>query len=98
MKIKHWQGYGSISARKIREYDIDAHTKMLVIELRGNHEYGLVRDDKYDVFNWLLNNGTRFTKSCKAYTDIENITITEGHAIENSKLIDTATYEIKYRV
>ena len=49
MKIKHWQGYGTVDAVKLKSKDFD-----LVVKVSGNHEWGLRRDDTYDLFRWLV--------------------------------------------
>lgn len=49
MKIKHWQGYGTLSAKKL-----SSSADTLVVEVWGNHEWGLERNDMYGVFNWLV--------------------------------------------
>ena len=61
MKLKHWQGYGSVNATK-KSSNIDKATniKTLIIEVIGNHECGIVRNDKYDLYNWLIK---RFDKT-----------------------------------
>ena len=55
MKIKHWQGYGVLDARKTKEKAFN-----LVVTVSGNHEWGLRRDDMYDLYNWLVK---RFDKT-----------------------------------
>ena len=50
MKIKHYQGYGSLTMKVLTNKEDD-----LVIEVYGNHEYGLETDDKYLVEQWLVN-------------------------------------------
>lgn len=57
MKLKHWQGYGSVKAEKIEKTP-----NSIVIEVTGAHEYGLVRNDLYDAKKWLLD---RFMPSVK---------------------------------
>jgi len=60
MKIKHFAGYGSVQARKVsKTKTADGKTK-LVVEVKGNHEWGLVRNDIYDVYHWLFK---RFEKN-----------------------------------
>ena len=89
MKIKHFAGYGCVNAKKISDKD-----GILVVEVKGNHEYGLSRNDKYDVFNWLVK---RFTKKCKSYRDIIQILINEYLTEdENGQIIETAKYVIGY--
>ena len=53
MKIKHWQGYGIVDAKKISKRSEGGYT-FLVIKVTGDHEWGLVRDDEYDLKNWLV--------------------------------------------
>jgi hypothetical protein len=89
MKIKHWQGYGCVNAKKISDND-----NILVVEVKGNHEWGLKRNDKYDVFNWLVK---RFTKKCKSYSDIVQILIHEYLVKEeDGQIVDAAKYVIGY--
>lgn len=61
MKIKHWQGYGCVTAKKVSKTVKNGVTK-LVVRVTGNHEWGLVREDKYDLKRWLID---RFDKSAK---------------------------------
>ncbi len=53
MKIKHWQGYGTVNAEKIYKQSNEGET-VLKVKVTGNHEWGLVRDDEYDLINWLV--------------------------------------------
>ena len=55
MKIKHWQGYGTVSATKVPDKNCTLHIRVV-----GNHECGLRRGDLYDLYNWLVK---RFDKS-----------------------------------
>lgn len=55
MQIKHWQGYGKVEAKRIKDNSCTLH-----VRVKGNHEWGLVRDDEYDLFNWLVK---RFDKT-----------------------------------
>lgn len=61
MKIKHWQGYGTVNAVKEGRLVHDGWV-ILNIKVTGDHEWGLVRDDEYDLINWLVK---RFDKSFK---------------------------------
>lgn len=61
MKLKHFSGYGSIDAKKIKDKSCTLH-----IRVTGDHEWGLRRDDEYDLFNWLVK---RFDKSCTDYLE-----------------------------
>lgn len=71
MKIKHWQGYGTVSATRIKDKNCTLH-----IRLTGNHEWGLRRDDMYDLYNWLVK---RFDKSVplmySSMKDIQSSTV-----------------------
>jgi hypothetical protein len=73
MKLKHWQGYGSVEVKKVSKTTFNNNwgekkTK-LVLSVNGNHEYGLVRDDIYDVKRWLFD---RFEKNFSGeYYDID---------------------------
>lgn len=91
MKIKHWAGYGSVTARKVSYKD-----NVLVVEVKGNHERGLVREYKSDVFDWLVK---RFDKMHNDYADIESIEIVED-TIANPKAYlgydDVVTYTIRF--
>ena len=48
MIIKHFAGYGRVSAKRIKD-DATLH-----VRVSGNHEQGLYRDDLYDLYNWLV--------------------------------------------
>ena len=66
MKIKHWQGYGSVNVKKVSKTTFtdrwgEKKNKM-VLRVSGNHEWGLVRNDIYSVKRWLFD---RFEKSFK---------------------------------
>lgn len=59
MRIKHWQGYGTVTAKKISKTTKNGITT-LVVRVNGNHEWGLVRNDIYDLKRWLID---KFDKS-----------------------------------
>ena len=90
MRLKHWQGYGSVNAKKLSKGPAPDGRTRLVIEVTGHHEWGLVRDDVYDVHRWLVQ---RFVKDCPNYQNIESMHITENR-IDN---VDQAVYSIIYR-
>lgn len=69
MKIKHFMGYGCVNAKKV-----SCTKNELVVHVWGCHEYGVVRNDRYDIFNWLVK---RFDKSRKDYTEIVDVDIDE---------------------
>lgn len=89
MRIKHWQGYGSVNARKLSSSPV-ADGIRLVIEVTGNHECGLVRNDAYDVHRWLV---SRFAKDCPDYRCIRDLRVTSDETGDT----DMARYEIIYR-
>ena len=92
MKIKHWQGYGYVKAQKISEKSVELldcgiptgeKAKQIVIRVSGNHEYGLERNDDYDVYNWLLK---RFKKEIADYCDMKLLKIsTNDYYVKNEK-------------
>lgn len=86
MKLKHWQGYGTIDAKRVSNKKNKNGTKTLVISVTGMHEYGLVRDDAYDVFRWLVK---RFAKDCPNYRSITDLSI---HEPSGSEAVYTVTY------
>lgn len=68
MKIKHFSGYGLVTATKLSKTTItdmfgDKGTQ-LKVKVVGNHERGLERDDSYDLYNWLIK---RFDKKVQDY-------------------------------
>ena len=91
MKIKHWQGYGTVNAKKISAKEENG-IKTLMIEVTGNHEYGLVRNDIYDVYNWLVK---RFDKTVPDYRHIRSLDIVESTVINNGVSTERATYTIQ---
>lgn len=97
MKIKHWQGYGNLEAKKLLVVrDKMGETKTIKIEVIGNHEYGLNRsNDKYDVFNWLLK---RFDRSVKDYTQIKTIQYEKSSIRKDNCDVDKAIYTITYSI
>ena len=89
MKIKHWQGYGCVNAKKISKAKSGQNVR-LVVEVSGNHECGLIRNDVYGVHKWLL---SRFAKDCAAPGDVLNMQIVS----DESGDVDVARYEFTYR-
>ena len=87
MKLKHWQGYGTVEAKRLSTKKNGDGTKTVTIEVTGGHEYGLVRDDKYDVHRWLLK---RFAKDCADYRSVTGLVISEDP--DGLRAVYTATY------
>lgn len=63
MKIKHFAGYGTVEAKRIPP-DKTKGCPTLHVLVTGNHEWGIRRDDDYDLFNWLVK---RFVKTIPDY-------------------------------
>lgn len=96
MRIKHWQGYGSVNAQALKKTaDTQKGIKTITIEVVGNHEYGLDRsNDEYDIYNWLLK---RFDKSAEDYRDIIKIEYEEDSIDVNGINTDRGIYKITYK-
>lgn len=90
MKIKHWQGYGSVNMKVLKNTP-----KLVVVDVYGMHEYGLERDDTYDVCKWLLNkvNGHREDD----YRNIIRLDLQDDYKHENGEYIEHCTYTITLR-
>ena len=93
MKIKHFAGYGSVQAKKVSKTNIDENKVKLVVEVKGNHEWGLVRDDIYDVRQWLFN---RFEKNFNGNDWEISMTIKDDYVNENGIDVEVATYTFIY--
>ena len=46
MKIKHWQGYGTVTAKKISLEKQENGHRIIRILVSGNHECGIECNDK----------------------------------------------------
>lgn len=93
MRIKHFAGYGSVQARKVSKTNLSDNKTKLVIEVKGNHEWGLVRDDIYDVRRWLFN---KFEKNFNGDDYDISMSIEDGYVRENNIDIEVATYTFIY--
>lgn len=49
MRIRHYAGYGTVTARKTRNRNCTLH-----VQVTGNHERGIKRNDLYDLYHWLV--------------------------------------------
>lgn len=85
MIIKHWQGYGRVNAVKmgtiktIKNTDysiagIGEELKQAKILVYGNHECGVERNDRYDVFNWLLKKFDKTVTDSRCIVDLKTET------------------------
>ena len=63
MRIKHWSGYGCVTAKKINDGAAKLH-----VRVSGYHECGLERGtwDTYTLYNWLVK---RFDKTVPEYLE-----------------------------
>jgi uncharacterized membrane protein len=89
MKIKHFQGYGTVDAKKVSRRVRNDGLIELVVQVIGNHEYGIVRNDTYDVFRWLVK---RFEKTADNYRQIKEMNIDEKTVTWNGQPTDCAIY------
>jgi hypothetical protein len=62
MRIKHFAGYGCVNATKVRKDKNANGDTVLVVRVSGNHEWGLLRGDVYDLKQWIVD---RFDKAAK---------------------------------
>lgn len=96
MRIKHWQGYGTVTAKKIRKTIHDGITT-LVVEVRGNHEWGLARDDVYDLKRWLVDRFDKSARDISPYVidyDYTNDYVTAPNGLDEERCIYTFEYMI----
>ena len=92
MKIKHWAGYGCVNVKNLTTKDnIKYHC--MVIKVWGDHEQGLVREDKYDVMNWLVR---RFNKFYDDDRWIRQVGIRVDNEIINNVNTEVAYYTIQF--
>ena len=95
VKLKHWQGYGTVDARRVKDPRVTLHVKV-----SGNHEWGLRRDDLYDVYNWLVK---RFDRDVQSYDlwirDDPVMWVIEGEYTDpfTGITVDTCDYYFNYQ-
>lgn len=94
MKAKHWQGYGTVDMKKISQ-NIDDGIKTIVVQVSGNHEWGLVRNDIYDIHRWIC---SRLGKDCKEYRDIIDLKLNNYYKKINDIDTEVCDYTISYRI
>lgn len=97
MRIKHFAGYGSVEVKKVSKKPIingyGENKTELVLRVKGNHEWGLVRNDIFDVKRWL------FDKFEKNFTKDEydiHMDIKSDYVNENGLDVEVATYTFVY--
>ena len=93
MKIKHFAGYGSVQATKICKVNLFDNKVKLVVQVKGNHECGLVRNDIYDVRRWLFN---KFEKNFTGKDYDISMSIYDDYVRENDIDVEVATYTFVY--
>ena len=97
MKVKHFAGYGSVEVKKeskttfTNEYG-EKKTK-LVLVVKGNHEWGIVRDDIYDVKRWIFD---KFEKNFTGNDYDIAMTVQGDYIKENGLDVEVATYTFVY--
>lgn len=97
MRVKHFMGYGSVEVKKVSKKPItngygENKTEM-VLRVKGNHEYGLVRDDVYDVKRWIFD---KFEKNFKGDDYDIYMDIKDDYINENGIDVEVATYTFVY--
>ena len=93
MKVKHWQGYGTVEMKKVSQKTQNG-VKTVVVKVSGNHEWGLKRNDVYDIHRWICK---RLAKDCKEYSDIINMSINDSYEIINGIDTEVCVYTISYK-
>lgn len=94
MKAKHWQGYGIVDMKKISQNTKDG-IKTIIVQVSGNHEWGLERNDIYDVHKWIC---SRLAKDCKEYCDIVDLKLNSYYKKINNLDVEFCDYTISYRI
>jgi hypothetical protein len=97
MRVKHFAGYGSVevtkkSKTKFTDQWGDTKNK-LVLEVRGDHECGNVRDDIYDVRRWIFN---RFEKNFNGDDYDIQMSIEDYYVRKNGIDVEVTTYTFIY--
>lgn len=97
MRIKHFAGYGSVEAKMIskntfiNEYG-EVKTR-LTIGVKGNHEWGIVREDIYDVKHWLFD---KFEKKFEGTEHDIDMDVESYFVKENRLDVEVAIYKFVY--
>ena len=91
MKIKHWQGYGTVSATMVKDKSCTLH-----VRVTGNHEWGLRRDDLYDLYNWLVRRFDKSAPDVYEWFRSASVFINEGSTVIDGLDVDTCDYYFTY--
>lgn len=88
-KIKHFAGYGTVMAGKVKDKSCKLH-----VRVEGNHERGIDTHDEWLLYCWLVR---RFDKNVPEYRDwyLSNPSISVVPGI-NQDDIDTCDYCFNY--
>ena len=97
MKVKHFAGYGSVDVKKVSKRTFtnewgEKKNKM-VLSVKGNHEWGIVRDDIFDVKHWIFD---KFEKNFRGEIYNISMTIKDDYVKENGLDVEVATYTFVY--
>jgi len=97
MRVKHFMGYGSVDVKKVSKTPIideygQKKTK-LVLRVKGNHEWGLVREYVYDVKRWIFD---KFEKNFKGNEYAIDMDVERDYIKENGLDVEVATYTFIY--
>ena len=100
MKVKHFAGYGTVEVTKKSKTsftdEYGEKKNKLVLQVKGNHEWGLVRDFIYDVRRWIFN---KFEKNFNGSDDEINMTIERDYVDNKDSYVgytEIATYTFIY--
>lgn len=97
MRIKHFAGYGTVEAKKVSKTTVTNQygekKNKLVVNVKGNHEWGLVRDDIYDVKRWLFD---KFEKNFSGNYYQIIMDVKNDYIKENRIDVEVATYTFVY--
>ena len=97
MKVTHFAGYGSVEVKKQSKTTFtnewgEKKTK-LVLVVKGNHEWGLVRNEIYVVRRWIFN---KFEKNFNGQDYEINMVIKSDYIKEGSIDVEVTTYTFVY--
>jgi hypothetical protein len=97
MRIKHFAGYGTVEAKKVSKTTVTNQygekRNKLVVNVKGNHECGLVRNDIYDVKRWLFD---KFEKNFAGNYYQIIMDVKNDYIKENRIDVEVATYTFVY--
>ena len=65
----------------------------LILQVKGNHEYGLVRNDAYDVRRWIFN---KFEKNFTGDDYEIDMTIKDEYIKKTHIDVEVGTYQFVY--